>query len=226
MTLNFLKYVAALAVIAVPTSSYAANLLAYTFTGEGFGKQQTFDYDTATGESFYVSGSFSTTFIVDTAANDGSTGPFIGDGKSYFYSFGNKLPNDNGPYMTIVTLGSGGLSASLQSPAFYNVESSVSIKFPSLVNEFEDISNATTFVGGNFTYGDHRYNSDLSVTGKITGFSVQSVSSFEQAAPVFSITAISPVPEVSTWILMLAGFGLIGCAARRRQSNMLTAYSG
>jgi hypothetical protein len=219
---NAFKYVIASLVFLLPTSSYGASLYAYTFSGTGFGKQQTFDYASGTSQSFYVSGDFSTTFIVDLDANDGSTGPFVGDGKSYFYSFGNRLPNDNGPYMTIVTLGNNGLNALLQSPEFYNVGTNVSVKFTSPVNQFSDISDATAFTGGNFSYDDHRYSSYVGVTGKITGFSAQAVSNFEQTSPVFSIKTSSPVPEVSSWLMMLAGFGLIGSAARHRKSTMAT----
>jgi len=219
---NAFKYVIASLAFLLPTSSYAASFYAYTFSGTGFGKQQTFDYASGTGQSFYVSGDFSTTFIVDLEANDGSAGPYIGNGKSSFYSFGNKLPSDNGPYMTGVSLGGNTLSAYLMSPEFYNVGTNVSVNFTETVNQFSDILNSTGFSGGDFSYTNLRYDSSVNVAGKITGFSVQAVSKFEQNAPLFSNVVTSPVPEVSSWLMMLTGFGLIGSVARLRKSTMKT----
>lgn len=46
-----------------------------------------------------------------------------------------------------------------------------------------------------------------------------SIDAFEAAN--FSITA--PVPEPATWALMLAGFGIVGFAMRRRQSKVTTS---
>ena len=33
----------------------------------------------------------------------------------------------------------------------------------------------------------------------------------------FSVNAVAAVPEASTWVMMITGFGLVGAAARRRQ---------
>jgi MYXO-CTERM domain-containing protein len=38
-----------------------------------------------------------------------------------------------------------------------------------------------------------------------------------------SVTAVSPVPEVETYAMLLAGLGLIGAASRRRRNKALTA---
>lgn len=38
-----------------------------------------------------------------------------------------------------------------------------------------------------------------------------------------SVTAVSPVPEVETYAMLLAGLGLIGVASRRRRNKALTA---
>jgi MYXO-CTERM domain-containing protein len=38
-----------------------------------------------------------------------------------------------------------------------------------------------------------------------------------------SVTAVSPVPEVETYAMLLAGLGLLGVASRRRRNKALTA---
>lgn len=38
----------------------------------------------------------------------------------------------------------------------------------------------------------------------------------------FAVVSNASVPEPTTWAMMSAGFGLLGAAARRRQSNLIT----
>jgi hypothetical protein len=66
--------------------------------------------------------------------------------------------------------------------------------------------------GGNFQF------SNLDLTGALinTGGNVQFVSG--TSIPTFASFSGPPVPEPSTWALMIAGFGLAGAALRRRRA--------
>jgi hypothetical protein len=62
-----------------------------------------------------------------------------------------------------------------------------------------------------------------SFTGVDTSLGALTFTSIDQVT--FTSTLAAPVPEPATWAMMIAGFGLVGAAMRRRPARVAVAYA-
>lgn len=125
--------------------------------------------------------------------------------------------------------------------AGFNCEAELSVTFNGAVNNLRFQSNGeqsaaaqlfltiTTLTGvnsltlspfdGNFTSLD---NVDLSAYLDVTGLLITTDDGAGVAYDNFSFDLAGAVPEPSTWAMLIAGFGLVGVSARRRNRSRVT----
>jgi len=209
--MRIIRHLVAVAALAYSSSAYAATFMQYTFTGSGSGVR----YENGSLDPSVPLLAFQATFFVDLDANPvGSNGAgfYTSNGKDSYFSFG-PAPSE----LTYVDLQNGALTASSskQFPSDFLV--SLTVDFGAQAVSFANLTNSSRLLSGTFSYSNIGRSVRESAEGTITGFSVQSVDSPRTADAFFT-----PVPEPATWGMMLAGFGIIGAAARRRQSVKTT----
>lgn len=89
------------------------------------------------------------------------------------------------------------------------------------------LTNLDDFLGGTFTVIDvySRYNLDLGkITGIVRDLKIEILSDAATQESVDYSFNISPaIPEPSTWVMLVAGFGLAGAAMRKRMVAPLAA---
>jgi len=204
--MKLFRLLVAAAALAYSSNAYAASFVQYTFTGTGTGTRYTNE-----SLDFYVPAlAFEASFYVDIEANpQGSNGGgfYTSNGKDRYFSFG-PTPTE----LTYVSLQDGAIAASStkQFPTDFAV--SITVDFRDPVSSFADLTNGSRLLGGTFSYANSGKGVRDSAEGTITGFSVRPVDNLQTVDAFFT-----PVPEPTTWAMMLAGFGIIGAAARRRQ---------
>lgn len=104
----------------------------------------------------------------------------------------NSLATTSGIFSNLITIGSSSYT--------YNVPYTITIGAPIDVITFN--ASTVTLGGYTFTVNPLTLSTGNTTTGVLTA----------------NVATAAAVPEVATWAMMLAGFGMIGFAARRRQS--------
>ena len=79
-----------------------------------------------------------------------------------------------------------------------------------------DISNQTTAKGKHISFAGFEGSGPATLTLTLSG-TRDSVSSFYNGS--LTVTPVTPVPEPSTYVMLLAGLGAIGAIARRRNNT-------
>lgn len=210
-------------------NAYASNFVEYTFTGSGTGLSGQVNNDVGGYDFNKVSVSFSASYYVNLDAGDDLNNGihYFGNGINSFGYEGVDFSNGISPERGGVYLSKNGLGAGHSIEANYFLESvGVAAYFKDAPLTFTDLSSDSILTGGTFSYDFGNKFSGLSAQGTLTGFSIRSVAALGFASVSVSVSSVpevpAPVPEVSTWAMMLAGFGVIGLAARRRQSVKTT----
>ena len=84
---------------------------------------------------------------------------------------------------------------------------------------FDDVLDATSATVGNTTYTFTGFSWDRSRADNVSGTIARPGGDGRDYAGQFSFTAVeSAVPEPTTWVMMLAGFGMIGLGLRLRRT--------
>ncbi|WP_010161396.1 PEPxxWA-CTERM sorting domain-containing protein [Sphingomonas sp. PAMC 26617] len=157
----------------------------------------------------------------------------VGDLVSIQYYFPSLSAPYGGPQTTVYT-GAGQTIASIGNYGVFTLnDDSVSLSpgdsFTFSDGEFNgpaliDLTNADAFAGWTVT-DDTIGLSSTAISGDRIAASWQGLSVNPSMSATFSAPT-GAVPEPATWAMMLAGFGMIGFAARRRQSIKTTvAYA-
>ena len=94
--------------------------------------------------------------------------------------------------------------------------------------EFGTFTGILTGVAGGSTHNWLQYTLsnfllNASGTTRLSFFATGTSEGLGTSLDNVSVTAVSPVPEVETYAMLLAGLGLIGAASRRRRNKALTA---
>jgi hypothetical protein len=221
-----IKLLAGLATLLWSTNASASNFLEYTFTGSGTGISTQVNNDVGGTDFTNVSVSYTASYFVALDPTDTLYNGlyYIGNGVNSFLSIGSNYSNGTiSSVLSNVSLSDISFSAgySLESNYFYE-STGLTAFFQDTPASFFDISSNSLLPGGTFSYNFGNKFSGLSAQGTLNGFSVRSTEALGPTKISVSASSVpelpSPVPEVSTWALMLAGFALIGFAVRRRQS--------
>jgi hypothetical protein len=131
-----------------------------------------------------------------------------------------------------VAVGTGG-AATLQSTTGYQ-SASVFAGSIDTYNSVEVLSTSgavlATFTGADFTANANGDQSEPSTNRRITFYAEAGETigglRFLSTAPAFELdNVVFAVPEPSTWMMMLAGFGLLGQAMRLRRRNVRVVYA-
>lgn len=208
----------------------ASNFVEYTFTGSGTGLSTQVNNDVGGTDFTKVLVSFSASYFVDLNPVDALYNGvyYMGNGTDSFLSIGSDYTN--GAYSSVfsnVSLNNNAIGAgySLDSN-YFNESAGVTAYFRDPTSSFSDILSNSLLSGGTFSYGAGNKFSGLTAQGTLTGLSVRSAEALGQTKISLLVSSIpeipGPVPEVSTWAMMLAGFGMIGFATRRRRSFKTT----
>ena len=212
-----LRYFVALAALAVASGANAANFLAYTFTGHGVGYRNYYSTQTGIEETFIPLGSFSTTVYVslDQGSNcegggGSSGGCYEGNGVDRYFILGPGITERN-----VTTLDNGILSVSDTSFYRSDISIDVSASFQGSAASFADLGSNAKFLGGGLSYSNVGIRYSEGFSGEVTGFSVRTVTE-----PGDVVVMFQAIPEPSTWVMMLAGFGFVGMGLRRRQQSV------
>jgi hypothetical protein len=137
--------------------------------------------------------------------------------------------SDGSAYLAV---GTGG-AATLQSSASYS-SASIFIGSIDTYNTVEVLSASgtvlATFSGADFTANANGDKSAPSTNRRVTFFAEagESISGlrFLSTSPAFELdNVVFAVPEPSTWMMMLVGFGLVGQATRLRRRKVRVVYS-
>lgn len=150
---------------------------------------------------------FVVTFALDVERNSPDdpnwTGEYISDGSYFFAPF-------NGDNYTM-RIANGVLTASDYSdygPHVLTNNSTLTLYLDPSIQTFAEILSGPATGAANISFGGHYDSHDFS--GTISSIRTSSASTF---AGIYAYA----VPEPTTWMLMIAGFGLVGHSQRRRQ---------
>lgn len=211
--MRFLKLLAGMTSLVWSANAEATNFVAYTLTGSGSGVSSMVNNDIGGTDFTNVVVQLSATFYVDMDAGTNSLNNvnYYSNGVNQYGSMGPAGGENAG-----IGLGGNTLSGSYSlQENYYTSSFDFSAYLTGSPVSFTDISSSTMLSGGTFFYGAGNKFSGIVARGRLTGFSAQSVAG---PGPVIVSVSVTPVPEISTWAMMLAGFGIVGYAARRRQS--------
>ena len=209
--MRIFKGLITLSALAWSTSVYAANFVEYAFTGSGSGyTTSNCPYNGTDNYKYLPTVQFTATYYVSLDSGSGTLNQvsYVGDGSSYYHSFGPKTPQET----NISISGNNLVATDLQE--FYRDYSytNVSAFFDKTNLTFSDIPTNASLSSGTFSYTFGSDSDGGTVSGVLNSLTVRTV-----AGPSYVGGAFLAVPEPSTWATMLAGFGMIGFAARRRQ---------
>lgn len=144
---------------------------------------------------------FSLTFSIDLDVHtpDDSSPFYTADGSTFFFF--------NAPYTFAAAVNAGQFSASEDvEDTKLSLRNRVSFQLPSSVNSFADIRSG-------FASGDVQYESYRGYSYRLFSGSISSV----RVAPSngFAGFGLITVPEPTSWLMMIVGFGALGAGLRR-----------
>jgi len=166
------------------------------------------------------------TAISTTSANAALT---IGDQISVQF-FAPDLNSPDGPPNIVTYSGAGQVVGDNNENQFILSDNSITLGFFDELNSYnsasfngpilKNLTNSSAFTGWTVA-SDTIDISRFFITGNSLGANLQGLNIFPSTLATFS-GPVAAVPEPGTWAMMLAGFGMIGFAARRRQSVKTT----
>ena len=224
MAFNHLIMIGVASAVAFSTPAFATRVIV-TYTGTiSSGYNQAGEFGAA-GES--LEGMiFSTEYLFDTER--GAT--FSDDETSNSYG-GTRFGTTNPLIRASITINGQTIYPELSSGQIYSYNNGLESQQRSYgVNYYDDgFSYKTTTIWNNVLFEGGYYPSKFlnfsgSIVGNYEGYYQNSFYDYSQESYVydtlvtFSATnlTITPVPEPTTWVMMVAGFGMIGFAARKR----------
>ncbi len=99
----------------------------------------------------------------------------------------------------------------------------VLLALPGFGNYTDSNGLTNVFVNIYFTGADSYDNVVFSAAGTGTGFESDNQTVGRFVPPITGNLVSGVVPETSTWVMLIAGFGLVGVTARRRRSTTVAA---